>query len=106
MLAFAREGARVFLAGRTQAKLDAGAEDPVGRGAAETAELEALDEKAVDEHADAVAADAGAIDISFNVITHPHTHGVPLAEMAVDDFGQAVGGRERPSSPSGRPRGT
>jgi NAD(P)-dependent dehydrogenase (short-subunit alcohol dehydrogenase family) len=33
-----------------------------------------------------VAADAGAIDISFNVITHPHTHGTPLAEMAVDDF--------------------
>jgi 3-oxoacyl-[acyl-carrier protein] reductase len=33
-----------------------------------------------------VAAEAGGIDISFNVITHPYTHGVPLAEMAVDDF--------------------
>jgi 3-oxoacyl-[acyl-carrier protein] reductase len=33
-----------------------------------------------------VAAEAGGIDISLNVITHPHTHGIPLAEMAVDDF--------------------
>ena len=24
--------------------------------------------------------------ISFNPITHPHTHGTPLAEMQVDDF--------------------
>ena len=85
--AFAREGARVFLAGRTPATLDGVAEDiRSAGGAAETAEVDALDENAVDEHADAVAADAGGIDISFNVITHPHTHGIPLAEMAVDDF--------------------
>ena len=85
--AFAREGARVFLAGRTPATLEGVAEDiRSAGGAAETAEVDALDENAVDEHADAVAADAGGIDISFNVITHPHTQGIPLAEMAVDDF--------------------
>jgi NAD(P)-dependent dehydrogenase (short-subunit alcohol dehydrogenase family) len=86
--AFAREGARVFLAGRTRATLEAVAgEIRSAGGVAEIAELDALDERAVDEHADAVAAGAaGGIDISFNVITHPHTHGVPLAEMAVDDF--------------------
>ena len=85
--AFAREGARVFLAGRTMAKLGAVADEiRSAGGAVETAEVDALDEKAVDEHADAVAADAGGIDISFNVIAHPHTHGVPLAEMAVADF--------------------
>ena len=85
--AFAREGARVFLAGRTQTTLDAVAEAiRSAGGTAETATVDALDEHAVDEHADAVAADAGAIDISFNVITHPATHGTPLAEMAVDDF--------------------
>ncbi|HEY6691800.1 MAG TPA: SDR family oxidoreductase [Solirubrobacteraceae bacterium] len=85
--AFAREGARVFLAGRTPATLDAVAEQiRAAGGLAETAEVDALDEHAVDEHADAVAAEAGGIDISFNVITHPHTHGIPLAEMAVDDF--------------------
>jgi 3-oxoacyl-[acyl-carrier protein] reductase len=85
--AFAREGATVFLAGRTLATLDAVA-DAIrsAGGAAETAEVDALDEAAVDRHADAVAAQAGGIDISFNVIAHPYTHGVPLAEMSVDDF--------------------
>jgi NAD(P)-dependent dehydrogenase (short-subunit alcohol dehydrogenase family) len=85
--AFAREGATVFLAGRTRTTLEevAGAIRSAG-GTAETATVDALDEHAVDQHADAVAADAGGIDISFNVITHPHTHGTPLAEMAVDDF--------------------
>jgi 3-oxoacyl-[acyl-carrier protein] reductase len=84
--AFAREGARVFLAGRTVAKLEAVAgEIRSAGGAAETAEVDALDENAVDQHADAVAADGG-IDISFNLIAHPYTHGTPLAEMAVDDF--------------------
>lgn len=85
--AFAREGARVFLAGRTSAKLEAVAEEiRSAGGAAETAQVDALDEHAVDEHADAVAANAGSIDISFNLITHPHTHGIPLVDMAVDDF--------------------
>jgi 3-oxoacyl-[acyl-carrier protein] reductase len=85
--AFAREGARVFLAGRTRATLEevANAVRSAG-GAAEIAEVDALDEEAVDRHADAVAAEAGGIDISFNLITHPHTHGTPLADMAVDDF--------------------
>jgi len=33
-----------------------------------------------------VVAEAGGLDISFNLISHPYTHGIPLAEMAVDDF--------------------
>jgi 3-oxoacyl-[acyl-carrier protein] reductase len=89
--AFAREGAKVFLAGRTQAKLDDVANDIRNAGgSAETAQVDALDEKSVDEHADAVASEAGSIDVSFNVITHPATHGTPLAEMAVDDFMEPV----------------
>jgi 3-oxoacyl-[acyl-carrier protein] reductase len=85
--AFGREGARVFLAGRTLAKLDAVAEDiRSAGGAAETAEMDALDAKAVDEHADAVARDGGSLDVSFNLITHPSVHGTPLAEMELDDF--------------------
>jgi NAD(P)-dependent dehydrogenase (short-subunit alcohol dehydrogenase family) len=89
--AFAREGARVFLAGRTGAKLEEVADEiRTAGGAVETAEVDALDEKAVDEHADAVAAEAGSIDISFNLITHPHAHGTPLAEMALEDFMPAI----------------
>ncbi len=84
--AFAREGATVHLAGRTLATLDVVAQDiRAAGGTAEAAEVDALDEAAVDSHADAVA-EAGGIDVSMNVITHPHTHGVPLAEMAADDF--------------------
>src|ERR1700712_1596520 len=50
--AFAREGARVFLAGRTLATLDAVADEiRAAGGAAETAEVDALDPRAVDEHA-------------------------------------------------------
>jgi catechol 2,3-dioxygenase-like lactoylglutathione lyase family enzyme len=47
---------------------------------------EGLDEEAVDRHADAVAATAGSIDVSFNLITHPYTHGIPFHEMDIDDF--------------------
>ncbi len=85
--AFAREGARVFLAGRTEAKLKSVANDiRAAGGRAETAVVDALDQEAVDRHADAVVAEAGGLDISFNLISHPSTHGIPLAEMAVDDF--------------------
>jgi NAD(P)-dependent dehydrogenase (short-subunit alcohol dehydrogenase family) len=65
--AFAREGARVHLVGRTQAKLDAVAERiRAAGGTAETARVDALDEAAVDWHADAVAERDGGIDISLN----------------------------------------
>jgi 3-oxoacyl-[acyl-carrier protein] reductase len=85
--AFAREGAKVFLAGRTDTTLEAVAGAIRARGGeADTAVVDALDGEAVDRHADAVAAQAGSIDISFNVIAHPFTHGVPLAEMDADDF--------------------
>lgn len=89
--AFAREGARVFLTGRTLAKLDEVAEEirSVG-GVAETAQVDALDERAVNNHADAVVAESGSVDISFNLITHPSVHGTPIAEMAVDDYTVSV----------------
>jgi 3-oxoacyl-[acyl-carrier protein] reductase len=89
--AFAREGARVFLAGRTLAALDeAAAEIADAGGMVETARVDALDERAVDEHADAVAARAGGLDISFNAIGHGDVHGVPLLEMAYEDFARPV----------------
>ena len=88
---FAREGARVFLAGRTSATLEEVAEDiRSAGGAAETAEVDALDERAVDAHAEAVAAEAGGIDISFNLISHGDVQGTPLAEMALADFERPV----------------
>src|SRR6202048_3670292 len=89
--AFAREGARVFLAGRAPARLEEVANEiRAAGGLAETAQLDALDEQAVDEHADAVAAKAGGIDISFNLISHGDVQGTPLAEMALEDFERPV----------------
>jgi 3-oxoacyl-[acyl-carrier protein] reductase len=89
--AFAREGAHVFLAGRTLASLDRMAEEiRSAGGTAETAQVDALDETAVDQHADAVVARSGSIDISLNVIKHGDLHGTPLAEMALDDFMRPV----------------
>jgi len=62
--AFAREGARVHLAGRTQESLERVAQEiRSAGGTAHTAQVDALDERAVDEHADAVAAEAGGIDV-------------------------------------------
>jgi 3-oxoacyl-[acyl-carrier protein] reductase len=89
--AFAREGARVFLAGRTRSTLDHLAERIRSNGgAAETAEVDALDESSVDEHADAVAERAGGIDISFNLISHGDVQGTPMTEMSVDDYTRPV----------------
>jgi 3-oxoacyl-[acyl-carrier protein] reductase len=89
--AFAREGAHVFLAGRTLATLDEVAEEiRSAGGVAETAQVDALDEKAVNEHADAVAGEAGSIDISFNLISYDDVQGTPLAEMSLEDFERPV----------------
>src|SRR3954471_15753215 len=80
--AFAREGARVFLAGRTRATLEVVARE-IG---AEWAVVDALDAAAVDAHAEAI----GRIDISFNAITHNDVQGTPMAEMDVEDYLQPV----------------
>ena len=89
--AFAREGARVFLAGRTLATLDEVAREIAAEGGAvETAQVDALDEAAVDGHADAVAARAGGIDVSFNAISHGDVHGAPLLEMPFEDFARPI----------------
>jgi 3-oxoacyl-[acyl-carrier protein] reductase len=85
--AFAREGAKVFLAGRTLAKLDAVAEEiSGGGGVAETAQVDARDEQAVGEHADAVATKTGRIDVLFNAIGMEDVQGTPLLDMSLEDF--------------------
>jgi 3-oxoacyl-[acyl-carrier protein] reductase len=89
--AFAREGARVFLAGRTLATLDRVATE-IGEagGVVETAQVDATDEPAVDGHADAVAERAGGIHVSFNAIRHGDVHGLPLLEMPFEDFANPI----------------
>ena len=89
--AFAREGARVHLAGRTLERLEAVAERVRSAGgAAETAVVDALDEGAVEAHADAVATRFGSLDVSFNLISHGDVQGTALAEMSLADFERPV----------------
>jgi NAD(P)-dependent dehydrogenase (short-subunit alcohol dehydrogenase family) len=87
--AFAREGAMVFLTGRTAAKLEAAANEIRSAGGAiGTAEIDALDEEAVEAHMAAVVRKAGKIDISYNAIGIPQTgiQGIPLTELSLDSF--------------------
>jgi 3-oxoacyl-[acyl-carrier protein] reductase len=90
-LGFAREGAKLHLASRTPKGLDAVAEEiRSAGGTVETARLDALDETAVDEHADAVAAASGSIDISINLISVGDVQGTPLAEMSLSHFERPI----------------
>ena len=90
--AFAREGARLFLTGRNVAKVDAVAKEIVAAGGvAETAQVDALDEKAVEEHLDTVVERAGRVDISFNAIgPGPTTDRMPLTELTGAAFARPI----------------
>jgi NAD(P)-dependent dehydrogenase (short-subunit alcohol dehydrogenase family) len=86
---FADQGARVFLTGRNPDTVNTVAKEiSAAGGAVETAVVDALDEKAVTEHLDAVMADAGGIDVSFNAIgiSPRGLQGIPLADLPVDNF--------------------
>ena len=80
-----------LIAGRTLERLEAVVEEILSAGGrAEATVIDALDEGAVDEHADSVAASAGSIDISFNLISHGDVQGLPLAEMSLEDFERPI----------------
>jgi NAD(P)-dependent dehydrogenase (short-subunit alcohol dehydrogenase family) len=87
--AFAREGAKLFLSGRLWAPVEAVAKEIVSAGgSAEAAEVDALDEQAVDKHLQSLIDTAGRVDISFNAVGIPDTEilGVPLVELSVEQF--------------------
>src|SRR5262245_57392270 len=87
--AFAREGAKLFLTGRHWAPVESVAKDIVAAGgSAEAAEVDALDERAVDRHLQSVIDKAGRVDISFNAVGIPNAKilGVPLVELEVEQF--------------------
>src|SRR5690349_18848470 len=83
---FAREGARVFLAGRTQSKLDQVADDiRANGGRADTAVVDALDEKQITAYVDSVIEAAGQIDVSVNVIGIGDVQ-QPLMDIQLENF--------------------
>lgn len=87
---FADEGARVFLAGRTETSLNEVADEIRSDGGeADTAVIDATNEQAIDEYVDAVVEEAGHVDISFNLIGYGDVQ-EPLTEISVDDFMQPI----------------
>ena len=87
--AFAREGARLFLSGRSLRTVEAVAADVTGRGGvAEAAQVDALDEQAVEKYVDAVVEKAGGIDISFSAISIAGAlpNRAPLLELSLEHF--------------------
>ncbi|NUP06274.1 MAG: SDR family oxidoreductase [Polyangiaceae bacterium] len=87
--AFAREGAKVFLTGRRRAPVEAVTKEIVSAGGwAKAAEVDALDEDAVDNHLQSVVDGAGRVDISFNAVGMHDAKilGVPLVELDIDRF--------------------
>jgi NAD(P)-dependent dehydrogenase (short-subunit alcohol dehydrogenase family) len=84
---FARQGATVHLTGRTRETLDAVAKtiEQAG-GKARVAVVDALDEQAVEAHAEAV----GRIDVSLNLVPRGDVQGIPLTDMTTADLTRAV----------------
>jgi NAD(P)-dependent dehydrogenase (short-subunit alcohol dehydrogenase family) len=87
--AFASEGAKLFLAGRSLTSVEVVAKEIASAGgSADAAEVDALDEWAVDEHLRSVVDKAGRVDISFNAVGVPDAEilGVPLVELDAERF--------------------
>jgi NAD(P)-dependent dehydrogenase (short-subunit alcohol dehydrogenase family) len=96
--AFATEGANLFLTGRSLAPVEVVAKDIVSAGgSAGAAEVDALDEQAVDKHLQSVIDEADRVDISFNAVGIPSRDrgmglyrsgilGVPLVDLDVEQF--------------------
>lgn len=88
--AFGREGARLYLSGRNRETVDPVAADITAAGGhATVAQVDALDEKAVDAYVADVARDAGHVDVVFN-LTGPqpveYKHGLPALELPFELF--------------------
>ena len=89
--AFAREGAAVFLSGRTLGAVEAvAAEIRAGGGAAESSRVDALDEDAVERHVAAVVDVTGHVDVVLNAIGVSAVQGVALTDIRCDDFAAPI----------------
>lgn len=85
--AFAREGARVFLAARSMDRLEEVAAEIVKAGGhAEVASVDGLDQAAVEAHLAQVVERAGPVKVMFNGSGWLDTQGQVLTEMEFDRF--------------------
>jgi 3-oxoacyl-[acyl-carrier protein] reductase len=88
---FAREGAKVFLSGRNVAAVRTVADDIVAAGGeADAAQVDALDEDAVERHVASVIQKTGRIDVVLNAVGFTVVQGVPLTELRREDFAHPI----------------
>jgi 3-oxoacyl-[acyl-carrier protein] reductase len=85
--ALAAAGARVFLTGRNAGPVQKVADEIIAHGGlVRVDEVDALDEKAINDHINSVVLQAGTIDISFNAVGVDVVQGIPLVDMPAGDF--------------------
>lgn len=87
--AFAHSGAHVFLTGRHRGTVEAVAGDiSSAGGAAEGAQVDALNEQEVEAHLQSVVEKAGRVDVSFNAVGIPNANilGIPLVALDRQQF--------------------
>jgi 3-oxoacyl-[acyl-carrier protein] reductase len=85
--ALAAAGARIFLTGRNISSVQKVSDEILASGGlAEPVQVDALDEKAVNNYLDNMVKKAGKIDISFNAIGVPVVQNIPLVDISVNDF--------------------
>ncbi len=85
--AFAREGAKVFVTGRSTESLDKVGDEIVASGGNAVAGIvNAMDQNEVKDHLDKVVQEAGHVDISFNAIGIEDKQGIALVDMSLNDF--------------------
>lgn len=85
--AFAREGARVFIAARRVELLEAVARDIRDAGGqVEVAPVDAADKDAVAAHLAAIVEKSGPVKVMFNAVEWGDTQGTPVIDMDLERF--------------------
>jgi NAD(P)-dependent dehydrogenase (short-subunit alcohol dehydrogenase family) len=89
--AWAKEGAKVFVTGHNLKPVQQLADEiRHANGEAEAAEVDALNDKSVNDFINKVVKKAGSIDMSFNLINLKDIQGIPLVDLPFDDFVRPV----------------
>ena len=94
--AFAAEGARVAVTGRTVERLEAVRTEIVDAGGdADVAVVDAFDGQAVESHLAELVRTAGRVDIAFNAVSPGYVIGDLLTDETVEDVVASVGAAMR-----------
>jgi len=83
----AKAGANVFLSNHHIEPVQKLAEEiGAAGGNAEASQVDALNEKQVNDYVNQVMTKAGSVDISMNLIKTEDLQGIPLVDLSLDDF--------------------